>query len=118
MKDKDVQGALALTHDPCIVTGPQGVASIDKDKFAEMMAAGQWTLHDFELRDVQVQHLSDDVAIIGYKVKENMTVDGKPVTLEAADASTWVRKDGRWLCALHTESISGDPYGRDRKPVH
>ena len=22
--------------------------------------------------------------------------------------------DGKWLCALHTESLSGDPYGRDK----
>ena len=46
-----------------------------------------------------------------------LTVDGKPLTLEAADASTWVRRDGRWLCALHTESILGDSFGRDRQPA-
>jgi len=39
-------------------------------------------------------------------------------TLDAADASTWVKKDGRWLCALHTESLIGDPYGRDRRTAH
>jgi len=43
---------------------------------------------------------------------------GKPVTLDAADASTWVKKDGRRLCALHTESLIGDPYGRDRRTAH
>ena len=26
-------------------------------------------------------------------------------------------KDGRWVCALHTESLKGDPYGRDRRPA-
>ena len=45
-----------------------------------------------------------------------VTVDGEPVSLEAADVSTWVRRDGRWLCALHTESLAGDPFGRDRQP--
>ena len=29
-------------------------------------------------------------AIIAYKVKESLSVDGEPVTLEAADASVWV----------------------------
>jgi len=115
MKDKDIDAALKLTNDPCIVTGAQGVAQIDKKTFARMMETGAWTLHDFDLKDVKVQQLSDDVAVIGYKVHEKLTVDGKPLTLDAADASTWVRKDGRWVCALHTESVAGDPYGRDRK---
>ena len=41
------------------------------------------------------------------------------MALDAADSSTWVRRDGRWLCAMHTEAIAGDPFGRDRgrKPL-
>jgi hypothetical protein len=31
------------------------------------------------------------------------------------DSSTWVRRNGCWLCALHTEAIAGDPFGRDRQ---
>lgn len=81
MKDKDAVGAMRLTHDPCILTGAQGVASIDKKTLGKMMAEGDWKLHDYTLRDVQVQSLSEDVAIIGYKVVEKMTVDGKPLTL-------------------------------------
>jgi hypothetical protein len=64
-----------------------------------------------------VRLLGDDVAIVAYQVHEELTVDGKPVTLDAADSSTWVRRDGRWLCALHTEAIAGDPFGRDRKGI-
>ena len=114
MKKKDVQAAARLTDDPCIVTGAQGVSQIDKKAFTKMMESGEWTLHNFKIEDAKVQRLSDDVAVIGYKVHEDLTVDGKPVTLDAADASTWVRKNGRWVCAMHTESIAGDPYGRDR----
>jgi hypothetical protein len=73
-------------------------------------------LNEFTLSDdAQIRLLSDDVAVLAYKVRENLTVDGEPVTLEAADASTWIRRDGRWRCALHTESIVGDPFGRDRQ---
>jgi uncharacterized protein (TIGR02246 family) len=115
IKDRDVSAAMRLTDDPCIVTGAQGVASIDRKGFEAMLQAESWTLHDFELGDdAQVRLLSDDVAILAYTVRERMTVDGRPLTLEAADASTWVRRDGRWLCALHTESIAGDAFGRDR----
>lgn len=63
---------------------------------------------------MQVQQLSDDVAVVGYKVREDLDLEGKPLTMEAADASTWVRQDDHWVCALHTESVLGDPYGRDR----
>jgi len=114
MKKKDVQTAVRLTDDPCILTGAQGVSQIDRKAFAKMMETGDWTLHDFKIADAKVQRLSDDVAVIGYKVHEDLTVDGQPVTLDAADASTWVRKNGRWVCAMHTEAIVGDPYGRDR----
>jgi hypothetical protein len=117
MIDKDIEGATKLTADPCIVTGAQGVASIDKKQFTKMMQTGSWELHDFEFSDVTFEQVNDDIAVIAYKVRENLTVDGKPLTLEAADASTWVRKGVNWVCALHTESVLGDPFGRDRKPL-
>jgi uncharacterized protein (TIGR02246 family) len=117
IKDRDVQAAMRLTDDPCIVTGAQGVARISRQAFAGMLQAEGWTLHQFDLSDLQVRLLGDDVAIIAYKVKEVLTVEGKPVTLEAADSSTWVRRDGQWLCALHTEAVLGDAFGRDRRPV-
>ena len=44
-----------------------------------------------------------------------VTVDGQPLSLDAADSSTWVRTDGRWQCAMHTESVLGDPFGRSRE---
>lgn len=115
MQDKDIDAALQLTDDPCIVTGAQGVARIDKQTFAKLMTNSTWKLHDFDIKEVQVQPLSNDVVVIGYKVHEELTVDGQPLTFDAADASTWMRKNGRWLCALHTESLVGDPFGRDRR---
>jgi ketosteroid isomerase-like protein len=114
IKDKDFEGALRLTADPCIVTGAQGVARIDRKTFRAMMSNSKWTLDEFAIKDVSVEQLSDDVAVIGYKILEKLTVDGEPLELEAADASTWVKKNGEWLCALHTESVAGDPFGRDK----
>jgi hypothetical protein len=119
IKDKDVDAAMRLTDDACIVTGAQGVGRIDKSTLAAMMKAAPYTVRDFKLNDdAQVRLLTDDVAILAYKVREELTVEGEPVTLEAADASTWVRRDGRWVCALHTEAITGDPFGRDRQTGH
>jgi len=119
IKDKDVDTAVRLSDDPCIVTGAQGIGSIDKKSLRAMMESASYTLDDFQLndQDAQIRLLGDDVAILAYKVKEQLTVEGKPVTLEAAESSTWVRRDGRWVCALHTEALSGDPFGRDRRPA-
>jgi uncharacterized protein (TIGR02246 family) len=118
IKDKDTEAAMQLTDSTCIVAGAQGAATIDRKAFAGMLNSPAWTLNEFEfVGEVQVRALTDDVAVVAYKVREELTVDGKPLTLEAADASTWVRRDGRWLCALHTESIAGDPFGRDRQPA-
>ena len=116
LANKDIATAKRLTADPCIVTGPQGVSSLDHASFEKAMNNDTWTLRNFELADIKAQQVTDDVAIVAYKVKENLTVEGKPLTLEAADASTWVRRDGDWVCALHTEAITGDPFGRDKAP--
>jgi hypothetical protein len=118
IKDKDVNAAMELTDSSCVVAGASGVASIDRKAFAGMLNSPAWTLNEFEfVGGVQVRALTHDVAVVAYTVKEQLTVDGKPLTLEAADASTWVRRNGRWMCALHTEAILGDAFGRDRKPV-
>jgi hypothetical protein len=82
----------------------------------KMMADGKWTLesYTFDEKTMQAHFITDDIAVIAYKVTEKHNVEGAPLTLEANDASVWVRKGGSWQCALHTESVAGDPYGRDR----
>ena len=116
MKDKDVEAVMRLTDDPCIVAGAQGVALVGKPALAAMIEAAPYKLHAFDVNEeVQVRRLSEDVAALAYKVHEELTVEGRPVTLDAADSSIWIRRDGRWVCALHTESILGDPFGHDRK---
>jgi hypothetical protein len=117
MKEKDGDAAMRLTDDTCIITGAQGVSRLDQRTLKGMLEDATWTIEKFDIGDdVQVSVIDDDVAILAYKVHEELTVEGKPVALDAADASTWVRRDGNWVCALHTESIAGDPFGRDRRP--
>lgn len=117
LKDQDVDTAMSLTDESCIVTGAQGVGALDRKTLAGMIKSATYTLNHFALKkdNAQVRLLSKDVAIIAYQVHEELTVEGKRVTLDAADTSTWVRRDGQWLCAMHTEAIAGDPFGRDRR---
>ena len=115
LKDRDYDAALRMTDDPVIVVGAQGVGKMDKKSIVAMMQNAPDKLEAFELGDdIKVRMLGSDVAIVAYKAHEKLTVDGEPVTLDVNDSSTWVRRRGRWVCALHTEAIQGDAYGRDR----
>ena len=114
IQDRDGDAAERMTSDPCILAGAQGVSAIDSATFVKLLMDPSWQLQDFALSDVQVQPVHDGVAVIAYNVREDLTVEGKPLTLEAADTSMWVRQNDGWRCALHTESILGDPFGRDR----
>jgi ketosteroid isomerase-like protein len=119
LKDGDVDTVMNLTDDTCIVAGPQGFARISRQALGDMMQNANYTLDDFELKDdAEVRLLSEDAAVVAYKVHSKMTVEGKPVSIDAADASSWIKRDGRWVCALHTESILGDPFGRDRQQAN
>jgi hypothetical protein len=116
MKQKDAQTAARLTDETCIIAGAQGVSAIDRQTMAKLTEEGQWTLEHYEYDEpnAQVRMIGADVGLIAYKVTERLTVDGKPLTLEANDTSVWVRRNGNWLCAMHTESLAGDPFGRDK----
>lgn len=118
MKENDVETTLRLTDFPCIITGPQGIGEVDEQMLATMMRSPSYSLDDFKVSDdVKVRMLRDDVAILAYRVHEEMTVDGASVGLDLVDSSTWVRRDGGWRCASHSEAIAGDPFGRDRQPI-
>jgi hypothetical protein len=116
LKDADAKAATELSDDPCVVAGAQGAARVDRATLAKMLAGASWKLESFELTRVDARVLSEDVGVVAYQVREELTVDGARLSFDAADTSTWVRRDGRWVCAVHTESIAGDPFGRDRRP--
>ena len=81
------------------------------------MEQSRYKILDFDINDSQISVLGDDVAVVGYKVNEKLSVEGKPVTLRAVDASTWIKKGGKWVCSMHTEALSGDPFGRDKSSL-
>ena len=115
MASKDGKTAGAMTADGCIVVGAQGVGAINAQVMEKMMADGKWELKSYSIdeKSLQVKFVNDDLAIIAYKVNEQVTVEGETIPVEAYDSSVWVREGATWRCALHTESLAGDPYGRD-----
>ncbi|MBA2684777.1 MAG: nuclear transport factor 2 family protein [Gemmatimonadaceae bacterium] len=118
MKSKDGNAAQELTDDGSIIVGAQGVSAIDRKSMARMTAEGKWELKEFSFNEKtrQVRFLTDDIAIVAYSVNERIVVEGKELQFDAHDSSVWIRRDGEWRCALHTESPAGDPFGRDKAP--
>ena len=116
MQAKDASTASELTDDQCVVVGAQGVSAIDAQTMAKLTTEGTWQLEQYSFDDQkrQIRFLTDDIAIVAYPVKERVIVDGATLPIEANDSSVWVRRDGQWRCALHTESLAGDPFGRDK----
>ena len=117
MVDKDVDTSIAMMPEQSVVTGAQGVATLKHDDYRAMSKQNEslWTLKSFKFDKVQVTFPAENVAVIAYTVTEDMEVEGKKLTLQAADATTWVKTDGKWLAALHAESVLGAAFGRDRK---
>lgn len=117
MKNRDAKTCAALSDNPCLLTGPQGISSLAPDQVGAMMNDMKYEIRNYRIgKGAQVQLVGDDVAVVAYRVHEDLIVDGKPVTIDAADSSTWIKRDGQWRCAMHTEAIMGDPFGRDRSP--
>jgi hypothetical protein len=109
MQDNDVETAVSLTDFPCIVAGSRGVRSVDERAYREMIASPTYQVKQFTVKgEMQARMVSEDVGIVAYEIHERLNVNGSPITIDATDASAWVRRGGRWRCALHTESIAGD----------
>ena len=107
MVDKDADKAMPMIADECLITGPMGTMRSDPEDYKRMTEAGDWDLDAFEFSDVQVIFPVDDTAIIAYKVHQTGTMKGAEMDLNCADSTTWVRDNGDWKCALHTETIVG-----------
>src|SRR5262245_61035541 len=95
IRDNDPSAALALSDEPCVVVGAQGVAEVDKKALAGMLESSQWKLKTFDFQDVHVRPVADGVVVVAYKVKEELVVEGKERTVEAFDSSVWVRRKDR-----------------------
>lgn len=105
MQDHDLDTALSLTDFPCIVAGPQGARLVDKASFTKMFESHNGNKMKVEFVDEpSVRMLSEDTAVIAYQVCSDMEVDGKPMKMNAVDTSTWIKRSGKWVCGLHTET--------------
>lgn len=104
MRDKDGTAAAKLCGDTVIAANAHGISTLSPTKMGTMTVAGNWTVNRFTFSDIHVTSPSPDVAIIGYLVEQDVTMNGEDKTYTAAECSTWVFKDDGWLCHAHCES--------------
>jgi hypothetical protein len=118
LKDRDTRTVGRLTAEDSTVAGASGVAGVDPRSISKMIESAPYAIKDYRIdpQTVRINRLCDDAAAISYGVHEDLEVDGKPVKLDAFDSSVWKNTDNGWTCVLHTESIKGDSFGRDRTP--
>jgi hypothetical protein len=113
---RDGATATRLSDARCMVIGPQGIGKLDREALAGMVENAPYQLKKYRLDDdVYVRTIADGVAVIAYKVSEEIVVDGHTRTLEAYDSSVWVRRDGGWVCAAHTETPAENEKGARRR---
>jgi ketosteroid isomerase-like protein len=104
MRDDDVDAAVEMLDDESAVASAMGIHHFDPAGYRKMAEDGPMRLTGFEFADEQVFFPVPDVAIVTYAVRQTFEIDGQAQTMNAHDTTTWVRKNGRWVAVLHTES--------------
>lgn len=105
MEDHDFEAVRRLTRFPCIVAGKEGVRSVDEVSFRKMFDSGQNVpMKVLEISGVETQAIGENAAVIAYIIGFEHTIEGEKSSGICACSSSWVRENGEWLCAMHTES--------------
>ena len=100
MTSHDYETVKSLTKFPCIVAGKQGVMSVDETAYKKMFDQGSGKKMKVKaISDEQVE-TAEDHALIAYLIE--LDYDG--TAMKCACTSTWIKQDGKWTCAMHTET--------------
>lgn len=107
MVDQDTDTALELLDRTAVMVSSHGSMQFDHAGYRKMAEQGTMVLKAYEISDMQELRPTDSVAILTYRVKQTMAQRAKPgetTTQQVHDTSTWVKKGGKWLCVMHTET--------------
>lgn len=107
MQAHDLDAAVNLTYFPCIVSSEHGAQSVDRDQFEKMFASHEGSFSSWKIDEskAQVRQIGPDTAVIAYPVHASVVKDGKTQEIDAIDTSTWVKRNDKWVCAMHTETL-------------
>lgn len=104
--DEDTDTALSMLDEPALMVSAYGPMQFDHATYRRMAEQGEVVVKSFELSDMKVVFPKEDTAVLTYRVKQALSERGKAdeTEQEMADSSVWIRKNGQWLCAIHTET--------------
>jgi ketosteroid isomerase-like protein len=106
MVDNDADTAVDMLTEPALMVSAHGAMQFDHAAYRQMAEKGPRVLTGFELSDVKVVFPTETTAIATYRVKQQVAGrEGRKDSVEEMnDSSTWVKLDGAWKCAMHTET--------------
>jgi uncharacterized protein (TIGR02246 family) len=67
------------------------------------------TLVSFRIRNHQLRMLSPDAAVVTYSRSSETTCGESHLSGDYNATTTWVRRDGKWLVQIHTETPVAKP---------
>jgi ketosteroid isomerase-like protein len=102
--DRDADAARGMLAPEALMVGAHGTMRFDPAQYEKMLLDPKHGLLEYALSDMDVLFPSDDTAIATYRAHQKMEMDGREMEQDVVDTSTWVRVDGGWRCAAHTES--------------
>jgi hypothetical protein len=105
MVDGKAAVATRMLTEPALMVSGHGSIRFDHATYEKMAADDRHRLVDYRFGDFDVVFPTDDVAVASYQVTQSMERDGKAMTQDAYDSSTWVRIGDAWKCVAHTESL-------------
>jgi hypothetical protein len=112
LKAEDASTLGKLTADEFTMTMGEGISSMGRDDFVEMMTGGDMRLKSYTLDDSNAtfRELGPGVALLAYKGSSEFQREGQD-SPEKADyfySTTWVRSGSNWRAAAGSAS-RGEP---------
>ena len=110
MVDQKTDVALGLLCEPALMVSAHGAMKFDHAGYRKMAEQGTMVVKSFAFSDMEVVFPNDATAILSYRVKQGVAPrngSGTATEQEMHDTSTWIKTDGGWRCAMHTETPVG-----------
>lgn len=103
MVDRKPDVATGMLTEPSLMVSAHGAMTFDHAAYTRMANDTKHKVVGYDISGLEVLFPSDEVAIATYRVHQKTEMDGKPMEMDVVDSSTWLKLDGAWKCAAHTE---------------